>query len=210
MKVIVADDNETSRLVLETVVSKLGFEVSAHSDGTDVWQAIQKEVEPSLMILDWMMPGLTGVEVCELVRQAEKSQSSYIILLTACDSKEQVVKGLSAGANDYITKPFDKNELLARLQVGRRVIELQSRLAQKIQELETALHEIKTLRGIVTICMHCHKMLNDSKSWERLEQYVEEHSLAQFSHGICPDCLERLYPDPDKKPTKSCVEKQKS
>jgi DNA-binding response OmpR family regulator len=194
MKVIVAEDNDTSRLVLESVIKKWGFEVSSYNNGVDVWNAFQKETEPGLMILDWMMPGLSGIEVCRLVRERETAMPSYVVLLTACDSKEEIVKGLEGGANDYVVKPFDKNELHARLKVGVRVLELQKGLAHKIQELEKAIYEIKTLRGFVTICGHCHKILNDGRAWDRLEKYIEEHSEAQFSHGICPDCIEKFYP----------------
>ncbi|MEW6050247.1 MAG: response regulator [Candidatus Zixiibacteriota bacterium] len=195
MKIVIADDSNTSRRMLESIIKQWGFEVVSFENGADVWDALKKQTEPSLVILDWVMPGLTGVEICSLLRKHEKGMPSYVILLTACDSKDEVIKGLEAGANDYVTKPFHKEELRARMAVGKRVLELQLGLSHKIQELELSLREIKTLRGIVTICMHCHKMLNDERSWERLEKYVQEHSEAQFSHGLCPECLEKYYPE---------------
>ena len=111
--------------------------------------------------------------------------------------KEDIVAGLEAGANDHITKPFDRDELKARVRVGQRVIELQSALADRVRELEEAMSHIRTLQGILPICMHCHRIRNDQESWERIESYIQEHSEAQFSHGLCPECLEKYYRQTD-------------
>ncbi len=200
MEVLVAEDNATSRLVLESVVKKWGFSVVSTQNGNEAWSALQKESAPKLVVLDWMMPGMTGVEICQKVRAQETDEPAFIILLTSRDAKDDIVVGLEAGANDYVTKPFDKNELRARLHVGKHIIELQSSLASKVRELRKAAQEIRTLRGIVTICMHCHRMLSDDESWDRLEEYIEEHSDAKFSHGICPDCRKEHYPECDVKP----------
>jgi DNA-binding response OmpR family regulator len=118
-----------------------------------------------------------------------------VILLTARDEKGDIVEGLGAGANDFVIKPFDPGELKARLAVGQRVITLQASLNDRIRELSAALEHVKTLQGIIPICMHCHKIRNDSESWQRIDRYIEEHSSAMFSHGLCPDCLAKHYPE---------------
>jgi len=196
MRILAAEDDSTSRMLLETMLKKWGYEVVSTCDGNEAWAAMQVEDPPQLAVLDWMMPGLDGVEVCRKIRELDATVNTYVILLTALGDKKDIVTGLEAGANDYVTKPFDKDELRARVNVGRRMVELQSALAAKIDELQKALDHVKTLQGILPICMHCHRIRNDEESWQRIEQYIGEHSDAEFSHGICPECLEKYYPDP--------------
>ncbi len=130
MRILVADDDLTSRLVLTGVLRKWGHEVVATVDGTAAWEAMRRPEAPALAILDWMMPGLSGVEVCSRVRSLESDQPPYLILLTSKGEKADVVAGLEAGADDYLAKPFDPGELRARVDVGRRMIELQARLLE--------------------------------------------------------------------------------
>jgi DNA-binding response OmpR family regulator len=195
MTIIIAEDDLTSRIILETVLRKQGYSVLSFSDGEEAWQALQKPDTPRLAILDWMMPGLDGPEICRRVKQLPWPDPPYLILLTALGRKADIVSGLTAGADDYLVKPFDREELLARVQVGLRMVALQGRLAQKIRELEDAAGHIRTLQGILPICMYCHKIRNDQESWLRLEHYIEDHSEAQFSHSLCPECLHKHYPE---------------
>lgn len=194
MRVLIADDEGTSRVLLESMAGKWGYEPVVVSDGEQAHEALAAADGPMLAVLDWLMPGLDGPEVCRRLRAAPRSRPLFVILLTAKGSKPDVVAGLEAGADDYITKPFDSDELKARLAIGRRVVELQSALSGRVQELEDALAHIKKLQGILPICMHCHMIRTDEASWEKIEEYIEEHSEAQFSHGLCPDCLEKHYP----------------
>lgn len=194
MRILVSEDSETARFVLETVLKGWGYEVISTHNGTEAWEILQRDDAPRLAILDWMMPEMDGVEVCRRLREIETHQPTYVILLTALGRKEDIVTGLDAGADDYLTKPFDKNELHARIRAGKRIIDLQSDLSNRIQQLQQALAEIKMLQGIIPICMHCHRIQNDKKAWEKMEAYVESHSGAQFSHGLCPECLEKYYP----------------
>ncbi len=198
MRILIAEDDLTSRQVLEAVLRKWGHEVVATCDGNEAWAAMQAEDAPKLAVLDWMMPGMDGVEICRKIREQDGGNRTYVILLTALGGKEDIVTGLEAGANDYVTKPFNKDELRARVNVGRRMVELQSALAAKIDELQGTLDHIKTLQGILPICMHCHRIRDDHESWHRIEQYIGQHSDAEFSHGICPECLEKHYPEPKK------------
>jgi DNA-binding response OmpR family regulator len=118
-------------------------------------------------------------------------------MLTARGERSDLIEGLEAGADDYVNKPFDPSELQARLGVGQRVVELQQVLAERVAELQHALEHVKTLQGVLPICMMCKKIRDDGESWQRLEQYVTDHSEAQFSHSLCPECLEKHYGDAD-------------
>ena len=195
MKVLVAEDDRIARRLLETMLKKWGYDVVIAPDGNDAWCALQSDGAPHLMLLDWMMPGIDGLEICRRIRKSSIPLQPYIILVTAKDRKADIVLGLEAGANDYVSKPYDKSELHARIKVGERVLELQSALSRRVQELQEALAHIKTLQGILPICMYCHKIRNDQQSWDKIEKYIQEHSKAQFSHGICPECLKKHYPD---------------
>jgi response regulator RpfG family c-di-GMP phosphodiesterase len=116
--------------------------------------------------------------------------ATYIILVTARGGLENVVRGLEAGADDYITKPFDPRELRARLHVGVRIVQLQKALTERFQELEDASKRVKQLQGLFPICSYCKKIRNDRNYWEQVDAYIASHSEAKFSHGVCPDCYE--------------------
>jgi len=191
MKILIAEDDLTSRRILEAILAKWNYEVIATSDGLEAWQALQTENAPPIAIIDWMMPGMDGVEFCRKIRQTQTLTPTYIILLTSKAQQEDVVAGLEAGANDYIRKPFEREELRARIRVGERVVELQTALADRVKMLEEAIIKIKTLQGLLPICSYCKKIRNDQDYWQQIETYVAEHTQAEFTHGICPDCLEK-------------------
>jgi response regulator RpfG family c-di-GMP phosphodiesterase len=135
------------------------------------------------------MPGADGPELCRRIRQSEGSYALYVVLLTSRGHREDVVAGLDAGADDYLTKPFNPEELRARVQVGIRVVTLQRRLGEHVAELQAALSKVKMLSGMLPICSYCKRIRSDENYWEQMESFVTEHSDAQFSHGICPNCL---------------------
>jgi diguanylate cyclase (GGDEF)-like protein len=143
VRILVSEDDPVSRRVLVATLTKWGHEVVVTGNGLEAWKALQEEDPPPLTILDWMMPGLDGLEVCRRVRRRPASSPAYIILLTAKNSKEDLVEGLEAGADDFLTKPFDRHELRVRLQVGARIVELQRHLAERVRELEEAIAERK-------------------------------------------------------------------
>jgi diguanylate cyclase (GGDEF)-like protein len=128
MKILIAEDDAVSRSVLEGFLTKWGYQVVATSDGGEALEALQGEDAPQLAILDWMMPGMDGVEVCREVRKRGSEPYVYILLLTARDQRRDVVEGIEAGADDYLTKPFDVGELRSRLRAGRRILGLQGAL----------------------------------------------------------------------------------
>ena len=130
MKILIAEDDVTSRLILENMLTKWGYDVVSATNGSDAWVQLQGEDAPRLLILDWMMPGIEGVEICRRIRENSKSedQYTYVMLLTAKESKKNIVTGMEAGADDYITKPFDMHELRVRVRAGERIVQLQSEL----------------------------------------------------------------------------------
>jgi CheY-like chemotaxis protein len=188
MKILIAEDDPVSRRVLVATLDKFGYEVVVAANGAEAWDVLHSADAPHLAILDWMMPEIDGVELCRRVRALPTSTPPYLILLTAKSSKEEVVVGLDAGANDYLTKPFDRAELRARVQVGAHVLELQGNLAARVLELEAALSQVKQLQGLLPICSYCKKIRDEQNYWHRVESYLSEHSDVEFSHGICPAC----------------------
>jgi len=199
VRILIAEDDRVSRRLLEARLLKDGHEVVLAEDGAQAWEALQKDPSILLAILDWNMPGLTGPEICQSVRQIQTDQPPYLILLTSRDTREDIVSGLQAGANDYVTKPFDFDELRARVQVGERVIQLQKSVADHVKELENALANVKMLQGLLPICLYCKKIRDDQNYWQQLDKYVAEHTEARFSHGICPECYEKVVkPELDK------------
>lgn len=192
MRVLIAEDEVVTRRMLELSLIKWGYEVVMATDGREAWNLLEGEGAPALCVLDWLMPGMDGVEICRKLRENQNRQPTYIILLTAKGDKEDLIRGLESGADDYMRKPFDAGELRARVQVGERVLELQSRLARNIQELQEALNSIKQLQGLLPICSYCKKIRDDKNYWHKVENYIGEHSEVRFSHGVCPDCTEKL------------------
>jgi DNA-binding response OmpR family regulator len=177
---------------LEARLAKWGYEVLSNKDGTAAWQCFQQPDPPQLAVLDWMMPGISGLDLCKMVRANPATKNAHLIMLTARDTREDVVSGLTAGADDYVTKPFDVEELRARVKVGERIVTLQTSLAQRVQELELALEQVRQLQGLLPICLYCKKIRNDKNYWQQVESYIMDHSEARFSHGICPECYEKV------------------
>ncbi|MEJ2655626.1 MAG: diguanylate cyclase [Desulfobacterales bacterium] len=138
MKILIAEDDVTSRLILENMLTKWGYDVVSATNGDDAWEKLQQEDSPRLVILDWMMPGIEGIEICRRIRENSKSedQYTYITLLTAKESKKNIVTGMEAGADDYVTKPFDMHELRVRVRAGERIVQLQSELLEAKKRLE--------------------------------------------------------------------------
>ena len=192
MKILIAEDEIVSRKVLENTLKKQGHDVVVTCNGIEAWHALQSENAPKLAILDWMMPEMSGLELCQKIRSESGYQLIYIIILTSKGQKEDMIEGLNAGADDYITKPFDSNELRARVQVGERILELQASLADRIMELENALSNIRQLQGLLPICSYCKKIRDDQNYWQQVEEYIAQHTEAKFSHSICPECYEKV------------------
>ncbi len=188
MRILIAEDDSVCRSVIERMLKKWGHDVVVACDGLAAWQILQREDAPKLAILDWIMPQMNGPEVCRQARDLVREEPTYIILLTVKDRKEDVVVGLESGADDFIPKPFDEQELRARIRVGQRMVLLQRKLADRVRKLETALAEVSMLHGLLPICSYCKKVRDDKNYWQEVETYVAAHSDIHFTHGICPTC----------------------
>src|SRR5579872_1347193 len=191
MQVLIAEDDRVTGEILARTLQRWNYATTIVSNGAQAWEFLQaagKDVAPTLAILDWMMPGMDGPDVCRRVRAELPLANMYLLLVTARESRGDVIAGLDAGADDYIIKPFDPEELRARVNVGIRVLGLQQKLAERVEELQTALSNVKQLRGLLPICSYCKRIRGDDQYWQQVEGYVAEHSDAQFSHGICPTC----------------------
>ncbi|MBI4480946.1 MAG: diguanylate cyclase [Acidobacteria bacterium] len=145
MKVLIADDDIVNRRILEKFLEKWGYEVFTATDGSEAWEMLQKQDTPRLVILDWMMPGLDGAQICREIRKRNDAFYTYIVMVTAKFQKQDILDGLEAGADDYLTKPFDSNELRARLRSGRRILELHEELLRSREQLQhQASHDAMT------------------------------------------------------------------
>jgi DNA-binding response OmpR family regulator len=192
MLILIADDDAVSCRVLEKTLAGWGHEVAVAHDGRAAWDRLRAEPAPQLAILDWQMPHRNGPEICLLVQHERLSPRPYLMLLTARDTTPDLVVGLASGADDYITKPFNADELRARLNAGIRILDLQRGLADRVRELEEAIAQIKQLQGLLPICMYCKKIRDDQNYWQKLEGYLASRTDAQFSHGICPECFDHI------------------
>lgn len=190
MQILIADDDAPSRRLLEVTLQHFGYEVIVTADGLEAWERLRAPDAPRVAVLDWLMPGVTGPELCQRIRATPELASLYVILLTGKRDREDIVAGLEAGADDYLTKPFDQSELRARVRVGERVVGLERALASRVDELEQALAQVKTLEGMIPICAWCRKVRTEEELWQRIEEYVVDRSQAKFSHGICPECAQ--------------------
>ena len=194
MRVLVAEDDASSRKILAKMLEQWDYQVIAVENGQAAMEVFQSPNPPILAMLDWEMPGMSGIDVCRQLRQRDGDRPTYIILLTMRTDEEDMVTGLRAGADDYVTKPFNRDELHARIAAGRRIVELQDALSMRISELETATAQVQALQGIIPICVYCHRIRDAQEDWLRIEKYVATHAGAQFSGGICPECAEEQYP----------------
>jgi phosphoserine phosphatase RsbU/P len=192
MKILIAEDDAVTNHYLESTLRKWGYQTIATVNGGEAWRAMEGAEAPLMAILDWMMPEIDGLQLCRKIRAAPMMAATYVILLTARGGHGNAVQGLDAGADDYVTKPFDYEELRARVKVGARVAQLQASLAERVSQLEEMMAKVKQLRGLLPICSYCKKIRDDRNYWQQVEGFISEHSEAQFSHGICPECYAKI------------------
>ena len=196
------DDAELTRMAIED--QKIDNELVIATDGLEAveWyfgqgEFAERDLEDTtpILLLDINLPKINGFDVCRRIRAQETDHPPYILMLTTAGEKGDIVKGLGVGADDYLSKPFDAEELRARIEVGRRIIRMQAQMAEEVKQLRAALAHVKTLQGILPICAFCKKIRDDDDYWRQVEEYVGSHSDAVFSHAICPECLKKHYPE---------------
>jgi PleD family two-component response regulator len=194
--ILIVDDNPDNLRLLSGILSTSGYRVRPVSNGAHAIVSIEKE-SPALILLDIMMPGMDGYEVCRELKSNEQTASIPIIFISALDEISNKTRAFSIGGVDYITKPFNSEEVLARIKTHLTMSQLVTELEERNRQLQQALDEIKTLRGIIPICANCKNIRDDKGYWHQIEVYVRDHSDADFSHGICQECAKKLYPDLD-------------
>jgi len=207
-KILVVDDIIKNIQLLGSLLGKKGYAVSYATSGEKALEMTATE-DFDLVLLDIMMPGMNGFEVCQKLKSGTRTQDIPILFLTAKSEQDDIVSGLQYGAVDYLTKPINASELMARVQTQlalrhaqRSLMARNAQLEEKNKQLEQlleanrkAMAEIKTLRGILPICSNCKKIRDDKGYWMAIELYISQHSEAEFSHGVCKECAATLYPD---------------
>jgi phosphoserine phosphatase RsbU/P len=193
--ILAADDDAPSRTLLVRTLEHWGHEVEVVDEGLEARRRLIEPGGPTLAILDWGMPGLEGPEVCRQVRAESLRMQPYLVMLTARRKPEDLAVALEAGADDFLSKPFNRVELMARLHAGMRILNLQRALTDRIQELEESRQREHHLRTLTPICSYCKKIRGDANDWEPIDQYLAEHGY-RFTHAVCPSCLDAAVPLP--------------
>jgi DNA-binding response OmpR family regulator len=189
--ILIADDEQVSRTLLVRTIEVWGHEAEVVGDGVEAVTRLIAPAAPLLAILDWGMPGLEGPDVCRSVRAAALRMQPYLVMLTARHAPEDLAVALEAGADDFLSKPFNRVELMARLYAGMRILNLQRALTDRIQELEESRVREHHLRTLTPICSYCKKIRGDKDDWEPIDQYLAEHGY-RFTHAVCPSCLDTM------------------
>ena len=199
--VLVVDDTRENLRLLIRILAESGYKVRPVTNGRMAVTAAQI-VPPDLILLDIMMPDMDGFEVCTALKKDERTRDIPIIFISALDEISDKVRAFDEGGVDYITKPFEAGEVLARVNTHLTIRNLQktlqiqnNQLQEKNRELQQALNSVNTLSGLLPICAHCKKIRDDSGYWQDVEIYIRDHSDAVLSHGLCPDCIVDLYPE---------------
>jgi len=186
--VLIVDDETTNLQALGTILQD---EECQFAFATSGWQALSiiYEVHPDLILLDVVMPGLNGFEVCKILKDSPEVKDIPVIFLTAKTALKDIIEGFSLGAVDYVIKPFNSVELLARVHTHLELKKARDEQKKLIDELQVALAEVKLLKGFLPICCFCKKIRDDEGYWQQLEEYITKYSDTQFTHGVCPECL---------------------
>lgn len=196
--ILIVDDNPTNLGVLFDYLKDIGYRVLVETNGESALTTIG-QITPDIVLLDVTMPGIDGFETCRRLKTNESTKNIPIIFMTALADAIDEVKGLDVGAVDYITKPIKVETVSARINTHLTLRRTQKELEEKIFQLQQALANIKTLKELIPICANCKRIRDDEGFWQQVEIYIRDHTHAQFSHGICPDCMETLYPDYNQK-----------
>jgi response regulator RpfG family c-di-GMP phosphodiesterase len=197
-KVLVTDDSPEILLLSTMLLRRAGYDVLEASTGKECLDAVQKH-HPDLVLLDVMLPDMTGIEVCRQIKSDKTLEDIFVILASGIQvSSDLQADGLDIGADGYIVRPISNREFLARVQAGERIKQAEDALREKereqyklISQLKEALAEIKTLKGFIPICASCKKIRDDEGYWDQLEAYISKHTDAVFTHGLCPECVEK-------------------
>ena len=211
MKILAVDDDPVSLQLIKKILQKAGFiEIQTCPSGEKALELI-KSRPPDVVLLDIQMPGMDGYEVCEKIRSDKATTYLPIVMVTGgpADADKAIQRSFEAGATDYTTKPIRSIEFVARIKSALTIKQTHDRMREEVEkrrqlekerekvitELREALANVKTLGGMLPICASCKKIRDDKGYWSQVEAYIQDHSEAEFSHGICPECAKELYPE---------------
>lgn len=193
LNILVVDDDPDILFATARLLRKAGYPVAEAESGVTALRRV-REIHPDLVLLDVVLPDTDGYEVCRTIKTDEKLKNTYVILLSGSKTgTDDQSEGLEIGADGYVARPVSNRELLARVQSMMRIIRAERDRDRLIGELQEAMARIKTLGGLLPICSYCKKIRDDKGYWNQVENYVQEHSDAQFSHGICRECADKHY-----------------
>lgn len=192
MRILVAEDNLATQKLVEALLVKLGHEVHVVADGMAAWNLLEHQGPdtPRVALLDWEMPRMQGPDLCRRVRSAELPIEPYLLLVTSRATREDLLAGLRAGADDYLAKPFDPAELQTRVSVGVRMVQLREELLRRQRELEAANEALAEARQFVPLCASCGKLREDKEFWSAASAYLDRLKVKRASAGICPACTQ--------------------
>ena len=194
-KILVIEDHPATRKLLTDILGK-EYHLLIASNGEEALGLVRENFAIiDLILLDIIMPGMNGYEVCQKVKEDKRTQDIPVIFLTVMEEEHDEAYGFAVGVTDYIIKPISRLRLLARVRNQLALRQKQREVEQKNRELQAALDQIKTLQGILPICSFCKQIRTDQGSWQRLEEFIQAHSGAEFSHCVCPTCMKEQYPD---------------
>lgn len=174
MKILIAEDDPVAQKILHLTLQHLGHEVIVTGNGAEAWETFDRQ-PVRLIVSDWMMDTVDGLELCRRVRARAKTDYTYFILLTAIHpDKENYARAIDAGIDDFLSKPLDRASISMRLRVADRILGFTT--------------QIRQLKELLPICMYCNNIRDDDNSWHKLEHYIHEHAGSDFTHGVCPGC----------------------
>jgi len=191
--ILIVDDVPHDIQVIANIMQNEGYRMAFAQDGRTALKKVG-EIIFDLILLDVVMPEMDGFDVCRILKESRNTMEIPVIFLTAKTEAEDIVHGFEAGAVDYVTKPFNSSELLVRVRTHVELKKKRDREKELVSRLEAALAEIKQLSGLLPICSGCKKIRDDEGYWQQLEQYFSNHSDVRFTHGVCPDCIKKIYP----------------
>ncbi len=194
--ILIVDDTPENLTVLRQMLTEQNYMVRPALNGEIAIKAVNTS-SPDLILLDIRMPGMDGYEVCKQLKSDEKTSGIPVIFISALNELDDKIKAFSLGGVDYITKPFQAEEVLARVKTHLTLRSLQKSIEDKNAQLQKALEEVKILSGFLPICSSCKNIRDDKGYWNQIENYISKHSEAEFSHSICPECAKKIYPDLD-------------
>ena len=192
MKILIAEDEFTTRMMVQVCLENWGYTVISVANGEEAWLKLQNADAPQIAILDWEMPELDGIEVCRRVKEMGLESPPYIILLTGRDSNTDIVRGFDAGADDYMTKPFNDNELQARVRVAERLVRTQTSLTSTVNELKEALNQLEMLETEIVICDKCQSVFSPyDGDWHTRDEIIHQGADPRFIVSTCPGCQQK-------------------